>query len=571
MKSRISWLTRIVLFSLCFLIMSVPAYAAGEGNVDGGGGSMGQGSSQNFWSPGDEGVRVSVISTSDHKVVGTPIDLTNKSPSDIRLHFGKVSKMSYTSGHGIGISGSRYQYIRPAQRLPIIISSQSLGPSSIAEIKRYFTDEQTIRGIAGYMGIDFDILISGEYRIMIEPIAYVTLQGVRVAMTATEAALYDEVAGGVVYSWLRSVTFQNLPLAMFLEKSDLGYPAWNGPTTGLRSHQEIKTSLGLGIIRFNGELPEPSPEVTTFDYEYRTNTEVITSIRVSGGQSDPDHKVSVTFKIQGRNYKVDSVYYPEGGSQLAWVRWTTPSTEQTMEIPVTVRGGGRTDKGTIRVKIVNLDKNPPPNPVADDRNDSYARPAVPSKSQQTSADWSIWRPYWYSYWVWHSGDDDDDGYWCDHGWWKFNIDRYHASLNATMRVQPDDKSPTAHGKTLKSGYGFNEYVNSSVSTNQSSAVTGAQNAVTYFPEFQYKKYWRLLERMSGGYHSEFEFKKNQYSTFKRRTHFTPIWMPDGKYTPYTWLIEAWTPAGMLSLNLTDNLTISGNLWTDWHIAPQRLD
>ena len=35
---------------------------------------MGQGSSQNFWSPGDEGVRVSVISTSDHKVVGTPID-----------------------------------------------------------------------------------------------------------------------------------------------------------------------------------------------------------------------------------------------------------------------------------------------------------------------------------------------------------------------------------------------------------------------------------------------------------------------------------------------------------------
>lgn len=79
-----------------------------------------------------------------------------------------------------------------------------------------------------------------------------------------------------------------------------------------------------------------------------------------------------------------------------------------------------------------------------------------------------------------------------------------------MRVQPDDKSPTAHGKTLKSGYGFNEYVNSSVSTNQSSAVTGAQNAVTYFPEFQYKKYWRLLERMSGGYHSEFEFKKNQY-------------------------------------------------------------
>ena len=222
MKSRIRWLTGIALFSLCFLIMSVPAYATGQGNVDGGGGGMGQGSSENYWSPGDEGVRVSVISTSDHKVVGTPVDLTNRSPSDIRLHFGKVSKMSYTSGRGIGISGSRYQYIRPAQRLPKIISSQSLGPASIAEIKRYFTDEQTVRGIAGYVGIDFNVLINGEYRIMIEPIAYVTLQGVRVAMTATEAALYDEVAGGVVYSWMRGVVFQNLPLSMFLEKPDLG-------------------------------------------------------------------------------------------------------------------------------------------------------------------------------------------------------------------------------------------------------------------------------------------------------------------------------------------------------------
>ena len=271
---------------------------------------------------------MSVISTSDNKVVGTPVDLTNKRPSDIRLHFGKVSKMSYTSGTGIGISGSTYQCIRPAQRLPKIISSQSLGPASIEEIKRYFTDEQVVRGIAGYAGLDFDVLISGEYRIMIEPIAYVTLQGVRVAMTATEAVLYDEVAGGVVRSWMPTVAFQNLPLAMFLETPDLGYPAWGGPTSGIRSHQEIKTSLGLGIVRFNGELPKPAPEVETFDYEYRTNTEVITSIRVDGGQSDPDHPVSVTFKIKGRSYRVDNVYYPEGGSQLAWVRWTTPSTAQ---------------------------------------------------------------------------------------------------------------------------------------------------------------------------------------------------------------------------------------------------
>ena len=138
-----------------------------------------------------------------------------------------------------------------------------------------------------------------------------------------------------------------------------------------------------------------------------------------------------------------------------------------------------------------------------------------------------------------------------------------------MSIKPDEKSPTASGKVMKSGYGFNQTVTASVSTNQSSAVTGAQNAVTYFPEFSYQTYWRLLERMSSGYGSRFEFKANPYSTYGRRTHFTPIWYPDGSYTPHTWLIDSWTPDGMLSINLTDNITIRGSLWDDWHIAPQK--
>ena len=225
-------------------------------------------------------------------------------------------------------------------------------------------------------------------------------------------------------------------------------------------------------------------------------------------------------------------------------------------------------KSTLQVKIVDLDENPPPDPNADDRNDGFTRLAVPGNAQVTSASWGVWRPWWYAYWVWHSGDDDDDGYWCDHGWWEFDLDRYSASLTASMTVKPDEKAPTASGKTMKSGYGFQETVTTNVSTNQSSAVTPAQNAVTYFPEFQYERFWRLLERMGGGYSMRHEFKENGYSTYNRRTHFTPIWYPDGSYTPYTWLIDCWTPAGMLSMNLMDTIIIDGNLWSDWHIAPQ---
>lgn len=557
------FLSMLLAAILCFSLSGVPAYAIGEGNIDGGGGNMGQGTSQNFWSGGDEGVRVTVIRASDHSVVTRPIDLTNKRPS-IAYSFGKVSKMSYTNGFSLTPNTAAYEYVNPAQSLPKIISSN--GSSNIAAIKSYFTDEQVIRSIAGITGMNFDVLVGGEYRLLIEPIAYFTFKGQKIAVTATESALYDEQLGGGLRSKMVSLSHKNLPLSMFLETADLGYPAWGGSRSKAASNADIKSSLGLGVVRFK-EMPPEAPEVSTFDYEYRTNTEVITAVDVSGGQSDPDHPVSVTFNVGGRNYTVDNVYYPEGDSQLAWIRWTTPAEPQAMTITVRVRGGGSVNNGTIKINIVDLDENPPPNPLADDRNDSFQPGDVPNNAQVTSANWGIWRPWWYAYWVWHS-NGDDDGYWCDHGWWEFDLDRYSASLSAAMTISPDEKAPTASGRTMKSGYGINEKVTTNVRTTQSSAVTAAQNAVTYFPEFQYQGFWRLLDRMGSGYSMSHEFKANRYSTYGRRTHFTPIWYPDGSYTPYTWLIDCWTPAGMLSMNLTDSVSIWGNLWSDWHIAPQ---
>ena len=50
---------------LLSLILSIQVYAVGDGNLDGGGGSMGQGTIQNSWSPGNEGVRVTVIRADD--------------------------------------------------------------------------------------------------------------------------------------------------------------------------------------------------------------------------------------------------------------------------------------------------------------------------------------------------------------------------------------------------------------------------------------------------------------------------------------------------------------------------
>ena len=141
------------LFLLVFLLtVSIPitTYAAGEGNIDHGGGMLGEGTGINFWSSHDEGVRVTVVRASDGAVVSASIDLTNKQPTDIRVHFGKVSKTAYRNGTGLSACMGGYTFYNPAQHLPQIISTSS-GGANLTAIKQYFTDEQVIRAIARYV------------------------------------------------------------------------------------------------------------------------------------------------------------------------------------------------------------------------------------------------------------------------------------------------------------------------------------------------------------------------------------------------------------------------------------
>ena len=47
MKQKLSLF--LVLVLLCSIMSGLPVFAVGEGNIDGGGGGMGQGTSQNSW------------------------------------------------------------------------------------------------------------------------------------------------------------------------------------------------------------------------------------------------------------------------------------------------------------------------------------------------------------------------------------------------------------------------------------------------------------------------------------------------------------------------------------------
>lgn len=561
---------RIFAFFLSLLLilgicpMSALADTGGSGNVDGGGGSMGQGTSQNSWNPGMDGVRVTVIYSETQKPASASIDLTSKTPA-IKIHFGKVSKIQYRDGSSISPTTSSYVYYNPAITMPRIISTGS-SKASIEAIKKYFCDEIIVRYIAELTGISYDDLITEKYKLLLEPIAYFKHNGVMYAMTAHEAALYDNQTGGALRRTMTSLTHKNLPLAMYLEYSDLGFAAYSGPTNKTCSNDTIIAYLGMGIVRFEEQPPE-QPEPTDYDYEYRVDTDVITPVTLyAGSEINPDGPATVTFTIKGSTYRMNNIVIPEGDSQLAWVKWHTPSEPQ--DITITVRTNrGTLSQTTIKAKVVDLSGNDPPDPKATDTAGSWRPSSVPSREEKSYAAWSVWWAQWHPYWVWHS-TGDDDGYWVDEGWYDFFRDNYSASMTATTRIEPDEKVPTAAGNTMKSGYGVSNTVTATVSTSTPmSHYTYGQTAVSYFPEFNYTTYWRLLDRLSSGKTARFQFAENIYSTYKQRVHFSPVWFPDGSYTVNTHVMDIWTPAGMLCANLTDSVTISGSLYDDWHIAP----
>lgn len=538
MRKRI----RIVAAAMAaFFCLQITAFAdsGGDSNIDNGGGDLGAGSSLNYWNPHDDGVRITVVDSETGAVKSASVDYSNASVGDIGFHFVKKCKTEYVGGASLSASTVQYVYKTPSQPLPTIISDgESLFPD-IDEIRSYFTDEQVVKGISAHVGIAYDKLTGGDYKLMIEPIMYITYNGVRTAMTATEAALYNIQTGGDLLNKFAPLSHKNLPLAMFLEKDDLGYRAWSGSTTARVTDSDIINFLGVGIVSFK---EKEEIEVEGSDYEYRVDTDVYTSITVNGSEHTPENPVTVRFYIKNKCYTVGNVVFPEGSSQLVWVKWHTPKTKQTVRIHVEVEGDASASMTEITANIVDLDENPPPDPTADDRNDGFRAVSVPNKAQRTSAAWSVWNARWIPNWVWVEDwqwvsdwewieDEDGGGYWEDygywydygewedHGKWEFYTDFYSVSMRAEMSIKPDDKNPTAVGKTMKSGYGINEKVVGSVYGN--GEHTSLQNAVAYFPEFYYKTYWRLLEATSN---NVLEFKKNIYSTYNNRVHFSPLWV-----------------------------------------------
>ncbi len=513
-------------------LLVVPTLAVGDGNIDGGGGNgdggggMGEGSKQNYWN-NEDGCRITVLKNGQ-KVY--QMDWSNQPETTVKRWFAKKNKMDYLHAASLNVVvGTQYTSTVVPLKMPTIVGGA--GGNNIEAIKRYFTDKNVINSISGGIGVPYDDLTGGEYKLLLEPIAYFTFKGVKWAMTATEAAMYDAQIEGQLRAWMKSLTHQNLPLSMFLEKSDteLHLDKWTGAKSGKQNNANIIRYLGMGIVTFKAAPPVIPSE---YDYEFHTDTDVIVSFPISSPtEINPDDGAYVTLSIGGKTYR-KSFICPAGGTQLIWIRWHTPSGPQ--QLTATATGAG--NPVTLNINVVELEENLPPDPMYYDRNDGFTLPEVPDYGSNVRTTWGEW----YARWIQVSAT---------YGYWYFYYVSYEASLTIhDSSMNPDQRCKTSYRMgngqtTMKSGYAVEISVDPMVQygTDVSSYdVTQIQNAVATFPEFGYEKYNRLLEKVDV---RRWAFKQNPFSYYANRIHYTPLWYPDDMaYTVPVRVLDAWTRA-----------------------------
>lgn len=248
------------LLAVLFLITGLPgtAWAVGEGNMEAGGGQTETVTGDSFWN-GDWGIRFCVVDVASQTVVSATYDASNRNSGfEDYHHYGKTNKFDYRNGASLVIQKGLYSWNTPPVSIPTIVRTS--GAPDIKAIKDYFTDETVIRWIGDVTGMAYDTLISGDYKLFIEPILYYTFDSQKYAMTATEAALFDRAINGLLLRTMGNATHQQLPLSLYLEKSDLGFSKWSGAKTGIQNDTNIINYLGMGIVSF---IPEEEPEPGT--------------------------------------------------------------------------------------------------------------------------------------------------------------------------------------------------------------------------------------------------------------------------------------------------------------------
>lgn len=290
----------------------------------------------------------------------------------------------------------------------------------------------------------------------------------------------------------------------------------------------------------------------TTSMEYRTDTDVYLSCDIAALDFiNPDNPGSVTFTVTDQTgakttLTFDDFNSPVIGIQRAYVPFHIPNIPGELTVSISSSDNVVCDTEKIIATVVSSEENTPPDPTMD-MAISILGP-LPKFDKSDSHEW-----------VTYSANKNQAGQ------WEYEKHTHTASLNTNFILRPDSNVKTAVGNTLGSGYGVNAEITSDISANDT--TYNIQNVYCFFPEFDYKDYFRKLDILSqDSLTTKWEFRVNKYSHSNSRAHYIPPAYPDGLYTVYAIVRDAWTPVGELKGSVTAEVNIIGSLYDDWYIS-----
>lgn len=583
-----------ILLGLIFvLFFSINVWGTNTGGNSGGhdnsGHMGGNGTVKNNSIATDYGIRFSLVSNDrgyEGKIIGRSVDWYRENRNDWKskniIHSKDgTTKIEYLNGnkrlnltdkdYNADMGGYAYHY-------KDIWKVYGNGRAVKSQKKAWLKQKKHIRALISNMNVTMEQFCNPKNRIVVEPIFYFHFEGDYYALTAHEIALKDKEllkAGKLnIRKKQGSRSHGAVPSADYLQKDKWGIPALpkSYARSGLRySNDVIMRYMGISIFHPIGESLNEPPKIETFDYVYRCDTEVYTSVNLTmGSDATPDSPLNVSFEIPNNGtINATGIYAPKGYEQLAWVRWRTPKKPADIIINVYSNKGGNNQ---IKVRIEENLPWEPHNPTATDIKPTDYKEFKPDYNpneskyckmpENKSLVWSKWEILDYQplgdflYWkeIRHYTTDDDgnrvyshssyEDVWDENPYWSFGEHEYTTDtapdgssvtyivngrapsyptyytayiVDKYMKLKPAKTCEKANTdeRLIKSGYGIEAKVFSNISTNAGGEVTGFQTSKFMFPEFNYSKYWRLGDRTEqkrqAGIYETIELPINYYS------------------------------------------------------------
>lgn len=314
----------------------------------------------------------------------------------------------------------------------------------------------------------------------------------------------------------------------------------------------------LGFKKHSEEEWQPSITETvivggqTQTMEYRTDTNVYLSCDIAAlDYINPDNPGRVTFTVTDQTGARTVLTYsnfnsPVVGVQRAYVPFHIPDVPGDLTVSISSSSNVICDIKEIVATVVSSEENPPPDPTM---NTIVTGPGpLPRFTQSKDHEW-----------VTYSATKNRDGQ------WEYEEHTHTASLNTNFTLTPAGSISAGAGNTLGSGYGVDAELVCEVTPNE--AMYNVQSVYCYFPEFSYRDYSRRLEIVSQDLlTTTWAFQTNKYSHSNSRAHYIPPAYPDGLYTVFAVVRDAWTPVGEMKGSVTAEVNIVGSLYDDWYIT-----